>query len=135
MSVAQATLARRLKEARESSQVTEEQAAQTLGLQLSDIAQVEAGSRSVSTLELAMFAKVYHRTIASFFPEGETANQVEARIAPFDMLDETVSLDNESARQIAFEAIEAYRREELSRGRLLEISAKLGYSAFDRKWR
>jgi hypothetical protein len=37
-------------------------------------------------------------------------------------------LDRELVSQVAYLAVEAYRREEISRGKLLEISAKLGLS-------
>lgn len=71
MNITQVTLAQRLKEARESSQVTQEQAAEALGLQRTAVAHIEAGNRSVSTIELATLAKLYDRDIASFFVEEE----------------------------------------------------------------
>jgi len=127
MTITQAILAQRLKEARERTQVTKEQATQALGLQQAVITHIEAGSRSISTVELAALAKRYNRSIASFFAEGETAAQDDAPSALCG-LDEAIALDNESACQIACMAVEAYRREEISRGKLLEINAMLGFS-------
>jgi Zn-dependent peptidase ImmA (M78 family)/transcriptional regulator with XRE-family HTH domain len=74
-------LAQRLKEARESSQVTQEQAAETLGLQRTTIAHIEAGNRSVSTIELATLAKLYNKDIASFFAEEDTPAENDALLA------------------------------------------------------
>jgi Zn-dependent peptidase ImmA (M78 family)/DNA-binding XRE family transcriptional regulator len=79
--ITQAVLAQRLKEARESSQVTQEQAAEALGLQRAAIAHLEAGNRSVSTLELATLAKLYHRDIASFFAVDEVSEENDTLLA------------------------------------------------------
>ncbi len=81
MNINQAILAQRLKEARESSQVTQEQAAEVLGVQRTAIAHIEAGNRSVSTLELVELAKLYRRDIASFFSESEPRSEEDALLA------------------------------------------------------
>lgn len=81
MDIDQTTLAQRLKEARENSQVTQEQAAEVLGVQRTAIAHIEAGNRSVSTLELVELAKLYRRDIASFFSESEPETEEDALLA------------------------------------------------------
>lgn len=80
MTMTQAMLAQRLKEARESNRVTQEQAAEALGIQRTAIAHIEAGNRSVSTIELATLAKLYQRDIASFFSETGAMAEDEALV-------------------------------------------------------
>lgn len=67
MEIDQQTLAARLKDARTATRLTQEQVAQTLCLPRTAVVQIEAGNRSVSTLELARLAELYSRPIASFF--------------------------------------------------------------------
>lgn len=81
MPITQAVLAQRLKEARESARITQEQAADALGLQRTAIAHIEAGNRSVSTIELATLAKLYHHDIAAFFSEAEVSSEEDALVA------------------------------------------------------
>lgn len=81
MTITQAVLAQRLREARESSRVTQEQAAEALGLQRTAIAHIEAGNRSVSTIELATLAKLYNRDIATFFSENDAPAEDDALVA------------------------------------------------------
>ena len=78
MSINQATLASRLKEARETAQVTQEAAAEVLGLPRTAVVQIEAGNRSVSTIELVELAKLYGRDIAAFFAETEAKTEDDA---------------------------------------------------------
>jgi transcriptional regulator with XRE-family HTH domain len=63
-------LAARLKAARTSAGMTQEQAAKSIGVTRTAITKIEDASREVSTLELAGLAKIYGRTIASFFDEA-----------------------------------------------------------------
>ena len=46
----------------------------------------------------------------------------------FEVKRSTAQLDRELVSQVAYLAVEAYRREEISRGKLLDISTKLGLS-------
>lgn len=64
------TLGKHLKKAREDRGVTQEAAAETLGIPRTAVVQMEAGNRSISTLELAQLADFYVRPIAEFFSEG-----------------------------------------------------------------
>ena len=65
------TLGRRLREARENRRLTQEQAAQAIGISRTALVHIEAGKRSLSTLELSQLAKLYQRSIADFFAEDE----------------------------------------------------------------
>ena len=64
------SLGKRLKEARENRAVTQATAAEALGIPRTAMVQMEAGNRSISTLELARLAELYERPIAEFFSEG-----------------------------------------------------------------
>jgi Zn-dependent peptidase ImmA (M78 family)/transcriptional regulator with XRE-family HTH domain len=68
----QKILGRRLREARENRRLTQEQAAQGIGISRTALVHIEAGNRSLSTLELAGLAKLYHRSAADFFEEDES---------------------------------------------------------------
>lgn len=65
------TLGRRLREARENRRLTQEQAAQAIGISRTALVHIEAGKRSLSTLELSQLAKLYQRSVADFFAEDE----------------------------------------------------------------
>src|SRR4051794_2366155 len=66
-----ATLGMRLKEARQNLGISQETAAQAIGVPRTAIVHIESGNRSISTLELAEMAKLYGRPIASFIAEEE----------------------------------------------------------------
>lgn len=76
MTITQEELARRLKEARERAGFTQEQVASAVGLVRPVIAQIEAGKRKVSSLELAALARLYGRPIHSFFDEAFEADGI-----------------------------------------------------------
>ncbi|MEW5424093.1 helix-turn-helix domain-containing protein [Amorphus sp. 3PC139-8] len=80
-------LGRRLRIAREARGLSQQAAAGALGLPRTAITQMEAGNRSVSTLELTKLSDLYLRPIAYFFDdraEGEEEDVLVAlhRIAP-----------------------------------------------------
>jgi Zn-dependent peptidase ImmA (M78 family)/DNA-binding XRE family transcriptional regulator len=60
----------RIRSARESCQLTQEQVGQLAGLHRVAIGQIEAGTRSVSSVELAQFAHVLRVDIRQFFAES-----------------------------------------------------------------
>ncbi|MCC6589819.1 MAG: helix-turn-helix domain-containing protein [Bryobacterales bacterium] len=66
MTIDQAELGRRLKQARESCGLTQEDVAQEMGMVRATIAQIELGNRSVSGLELAKLSYLYARAIREF---------------------------------------------------------------------
>ena len=69
----QATLARRLRKAREDCGLTQQDAADALGLSRTAVTQIESGSRSVSTLELTRFAALLHRPVGDLVAEDGAA--------------------------------------------------------------
>jgi Zn-dependent peptidase ImmA (M78 family)/transcriptional regulator with XRE-family HTH domain len=66
-----ATLGQRLKEARQNCGITQETAAQAIGVPRTAIVHVESGNRSISTLELTELARLYGRPVGSFLGEEE----------------------------------------------------------------
>ncbi|MBL8999802.1 MAG: ImmA/IrrE family metallo-endopeptidase [Phycisphaerae bacterium] len=78
---------KRLAEARENAQLTQERVAEELGLPRSAIAQMEAGNRSVSSDELFRLAQLYGRPLMYFFEESPSKKDedplvVLGRMAP-----------------------------------------------------
>lgn len=71
----------RLKEARTNCGVSQETASQALGVPRTAIVHIEAGNRSISTVELVLLAKLYSRPIAEFFREPEMAQEDNALLA------------------------------------------------------
>src|SRR5689334_9666527 len=65
-----AKLAESLKKARESRGINQQAAAEYLHIPRTAISQIESGNRSVSTLELTQFAKLYHYPISYFLDEA-----------------------------------------------------------------
>lgn len=70
-----ATLGRRLAAARTRLGMTQDAAAEALALPRTAVVQIEAGRRSVSTLELAEFAKLYRVPVAEFFDTAAPADE------------------------------------------------------------
>lgn len=70
MPVNQAELGRRLKVAREACQMTQEQVAVVLGLSRPSITQIEAGNRSVSSIELSQLAFAFGRELREFLSDS-----------------------------------------------------------------
>ncbi len=77
MPLDQITLGRRLREARENSRLTQEVAAEAVGLSRTALVHIEAGKRSLSTLELSQLAKLYHRSVVDFFSEDSAPTGIE----------------------------------------------------------
>ena len=70
MGINLAVLGERLKQARLSCGLTQEAAAEAIGVPRTAIVHIESGNRSISTLELSELAHLYKRPVASFFSEG-----------------------------------------------------------------
>lgn len=81
MAIIAAELARRLRAARESCQLTQDEVARHLDVSRSTIAQIEAGNRAVSSLELDRLAYLYGRDIREFLAESFKAE--DALVALF----------------------------------------------------
>jgi len=70
MPIDQATLGKRLRDARTNCGLSQEDVAQELGIPRTAVVHIEAGNRTVSTLELAEMARLYRRPVADFFRES-----------------------------------------------------------------
>src|SRR5687767_4815205 len=75
MAIDLATIGRRLKEARVNCGVSQEAAADAIGVPRTAIVHIEAGNRSISTLELADLAKLYKRPVADFLADDEAGEE------------------------------------------------------------
>jgi Zn-dependent peptidase ImmA (M78 family)/transcriptional regulator with XRE-family HTH domain len=69
------TLGKRLRDARVNSGISQERAAEVIGAPRTAIANIEAGNRSVSSLELAKLAKLYIRNPADFLSDTDNATE------------------------------------------------------------
>ncbi|MFO1144430.1 MAG: XRE family transcriptional regulator [Amaricoccus sp.] len=63
-------IARRLREARELASISQNEAADALGLPRTAMTQMEGGNRAVSTLELSRLAELYRRPVRWFLAEA-----------------------------------------------------------------
>ena len=76
MSIDQAELGRRLKQARESCGLTQEDTAREMAVARATVAQIELGNRSVSGLELSKFSYLYARDIREFLAPNFSADSL-----------------------------------------------------------
>lgn len=81
MRVDQAALGQRLREARENRSLTQQQAADAVSLSRPAIAQIEAGRRSVSTLELSAFTSLYRRRITELLSDTFALDEQDDPVA------------------------------------------------------
>jgi Zn-dependent peptidase ImmA (M78 family)/transcriptional regulator with XRE-family HTH domain len=94
-------LGRRLREARENRRLTQEQAAQAVGMARTALVHIESGKRSLSTLELLELAKVYQRSVAAFFAEeDDPLDRGEERFLVMHRLPVELTSDPEVSRQV-----------------------------------
>jgi len=75
MTIDALAIGRRLAEARAACDLTQDEAANFLALPRTAIVQIEAGRRTVSTLELAELAKLYRKPVADFFAEAAPGDE------------------------------------------------------------
>lgn len=75
MSLTQEALGQRLQDARKSVALTQQDVAAQLGLSRESLAQIEAGLRSVASLEIVRLARLYGRSLSSILNEGEGAEE------------------------------------------------------------
>lgn len=97
------TLGARLREARKNCGISQHAAAESIGVPRTAITHIEAGNRSVSTLELAQLAELFKRPVGSFIQDdvsdktsGENLLVALYRIAPG--LDSTPKVSEEVSR-------------------------------------
>lgn len=84
MALTQQALGQRLQEARKSVALTQQDVAQEIGLSRESLAQIEAGSRSVNSLEIVRLARLYRRSLSSILL-GEEMSEEEPITAIFRM--------------------------------------------------
>ncbi|HEX9942195.1 MAG TPA: XRE family transcriptional regulator [Thermoanaerobaculia bacterium] len=80
MAITQQELGRRIRAAREACRMTQEQVAQQLGLSRPTVVQIEAGNRSVSSLELDKLAYLFARDIRELVAESFEAEDALAAL-------------------------------------------------------
>jgi transcriptional regulator with XRE-family HTH domain len=119
MSIDQATLAKRLREARTNSGLNQEQVAQELGIPRTALVHIESGSRTVSTIEMVGFARIYRRPVAEFFRESPAAE--EDVLTALGRIDEDFQHDPSVRREI--ETHVSLCREGVSLRSVLELDA------------
>ncbi|MCC7230615.1 MAG: ImmA/IrrE family metallo-endopeptidase [Fimbriimonadaceae bacterium] len=86
MALTQEQLGQRLQDARKSVALTQQEAADQLGFARESLAQIEAGSRSVNSLEIVRLARLYGRSLSSILLEDE-ASEEQPLTAIFRMQD------------------------------------------------
>ena len=74
-------LGRRLRVAREARGLSQQAAANELGLPRTAVTQLEAGNRSVSTLELTKLSELYLRPVVDFLQEGARDEEQDVLVA------------------------------------------------------
>lgn len=74
-------LGERLRKSREEQGLSQQAAAEALGVPRTAVTQMEAGNRSVSTLELTKLAKLYRRPVSHFFEETVDAGEEDLSVA------------------------------------------------------
>lgn len=102
MTLSDSNLGRRLQLARENSRLSQEDVADALGVPRTGVAKMEAGRRTVSSLELAELARLYNRPIAWFVGE-ETEPEEDVFVALLRLapeIDEDTSIREEVSRYL-----------------------------------
>jgi len=100
MNIDQKTLAGRLRQARESANVTQDEVAGTIGLPRTALVQIENGSRAVSSLELARLALLYRREINDFFASELPQQDSDPSVVLFRRLTDEFGDDPHTKQQV-----------------------------------
>jgi len=87
MALTQELLASRLRAARQAAGVTQEAVAEALGIQRTAVVHVEAGTRSVSTLELTRLAQLYGQSVTALVADAEPSDESDGLMALFRAAD------------------------------------------------
>ncbi len=114
-------LADRLRHARESCGLSQDAAAHAIGVSQSALVEIEQGSRSVSSLELAKLAFLFGRDMRDFFREEFPAQDATVSVPGA----ETDAAEHGTAQQRRRERI-AFGRELTNLEQLLEIAESHG---------
>lgn len=102
MALTPITLGRRLREARENRRLTQEEAAKAIDASRTALVHIEAGRRSLSTLELSQLAKLYARSAADFLADDEiSADRGEDPLVILHRLPRELLDDSEVNRRVS----------------------------------
>lgn len=131
------TISHRIANARNAANLTQQQVADALQLPVSKIDEIESGIRPVSTLELARLAHLLRRPLSSFVTGVMSANLNDdcGDLAVFvqQRLDSITagghdSTTDEDLAQLLDLALDAYRNDRITAGKLRDVGALLGMS-------
>lgn len=90
MAITQEQLAERLRAERNRLELTQEEVAERMGVKRPTIAQIEAGNRAVTSIELSQFAVIYKRDVESLLSEKEPEDTALLRLRTSSDLDNSV---------------------------------------------
>ena len=123
----QQELGKRLKQARELSGISQQHAADTIGIPRTAITQMEAGNRSVSTLELTKLAELYRRPVMYFLEDSKEDEGEDVLVALHRI---ELGLDNDPAVKQQVDQYVEWCREGYSLERLLGREERSGPPAY-----
>ncbi len=121
-------LGSRLRSARESRGLSQQAVAQAVGLPRTAITQLEAGSRSVSTLELTRLSELYLRTVADLLQEGPTDEDRDVLVA---LHRAAPGLEDDPATREQVARCVQLCREGVALARLLGTESRAGPPSYD----
>ncbi len=101
MELTQESIGRRLQDARNNIGLSQDLAAQELGVSRGTLAQIETGVRSVTSLELVRLAKLYSRTVGSILTEEDESGNEEAALQALFRIDAGVLEDQALRKSLA----------------------------------
>ena len=121
-------LGRRLRVAREARGLSQQVAADQLGVSRTAVTQLEAGNRSVSTLELTRLSHLYLRPVADFLREGARDEDEDVLVALYRVapgLEQDPSTHEQVARCVSL------YREGVRLERLLGVEPRSGPPSYE----
>ncbi len=121
-------LGSRLRSARESRGLSQQAVAQAIGLPRTAITQLEAGSRSVSTLELTRLSELYLRTVTDLLREGPTDGDRDVLVA---LHRAAPGLEDDPATREQVARCVQLCREGVALARLLGTESRAGPPSYD----
>ena len=121
-------LGSRSRSARESRGLSQQAVAQAVGLPRTAITQLEAGSRSVSTLELTRLSELYLRTVADLLQEGPTDEDRDVLVA---LHRAAPGLEDDPATREQVARCVQLCREGVALARLLGTESRAGPPSYD----
>ena len=133
----QQTISGRILLARLAANLTQEQVAAALELSINAVVELESCKRTISTLELSKLAQLFRRPISSFINEPnlakqdseleDTASTLQQRLDAVEIAGREFLQDGERSELLRL-AWEAYRKEEITAGKLRDVGKVLGIS-------